>query len=108
MRMKTFPLSAAERRPCHDAQRAGAKAFDIKAAPPGTHYTDPGITDDEIKIGVFGPLNRVRSRRPASIICASISPGTITDQQNGRHLGPQDRARLSRTINAPPMASPPR
>lgn len=32
-----------------------AKAFDIKAAPPGTQYPDPGVTDDEIKIGVFGP-----------------------------------------------------
>lgn len=34
-----------------------AEAFPVKAAPPGTVYPDPGVTDDVIKIGLFGPMS---------------------------------------------------
>jgi branched-chain amino acid transport system substrate-binding protein len=39
------------------ASVAPASAFPVKAAPPGTVYQDPGVTDDTIKIGVFGPMS---------------------------------------------------
>lgn len=35
----------------------GAVAFPINATPEGTVYEDPGITDDEILIGMFAPLS---------------------------------------------------
>lgn len=39
------------------ALAAPAMAFNIKAHPEGVEYTSPGVTDDSIKIGLFGPLS---------------------------------------------------